>query len=297
MSAQSKIVSVVVGSYNRLRFLDLMLDSVRREVRSMAHEIIVVDGGSSDGSLAWLAEQRDVIAIIQHNRGTWRGRPVERRSWGYFMNLGFKAAQGKYICMLSDDCLVVPGAIRHGVEQAERLHAEGGKIGAIAFYWRNWPEQTRYWVGRTFGGTLFVNHGLYLNEALRSIGYADEENYAFYHADGDICLRLAEGGFDCVAAEHSFVEHYSHANESVRKSNLAAQKRDWEHYSARWSQLEAHRRPDDKEPWIYRDFDDPHQTARGFGKLPEVKAVSARMTLMHALVSAKRALWRALRRG
>src|SRR5688572_14235075 len=101
-------LSVVIGSYNRRRFLELTLESVREELAGSAHEIIVVDGGSQDGTVDWLTRQRDVIAVVQHNRGTWRGRPLERRSWGYFMNLGFKLAQGKYICMLSDDCLLVP---------------------------------------------------------------------------------------------------------------------------------------------------------------------------------------------
>ena len=60
------------------------------------------------------------------------------------MNLGFKAATAPYICMLSDDCLVVPGAIRGALERFER---EGKGLGALAFYWRNWPEQDRYWSG------------------------------------------------------------------------------------------------------------------------------------------------------
>jgi GT2 family glycosyltransferase len=292
MSAQGRIVSVVVGSYNRLRFLELMLDSVRREVRRMDHEIIVIDGGSNDGTLPWLVGQRDVITIVQHNRGQWRGRPIERRSWGYFMNLGFKAAQGTYICMLSDDSLVVPGAIRNGVAQADRLLASGRKVGAVAFFWRNWPEQRRYWIGRTFGGKLFVNHGLYVREALASIGFADEDTYSFYHADGDVCLRLAEAGYACVAADDSYVEHYAHANEAIRGSNVALQKRDWERYAAKWAKLDENRDPGDSESWIYRDYEDPHRVADRFRGLLEVRLLDAR----EALRRRKNALKAAARR-
>ena len=291
-----RTVSVVIGSFNRKPFLRLAIESIRREISSLEAEIIVVDGGSNDGTLEWTTRQRDIISIIQHNRGTWRGKPIERRSWGYFMNLGFKAAQGRYICMLSDDCLVVPGAIRNGVEQADRLLAEGKRIGAVAFYWRNWPEQTRYWVGRAFGGKLFVNHGLYLREALRSISYADEDTYAFYHADSDICLRLAEAGYDCVAADNSFIEHYRHANEAVRATNRSVQKADWARYTARWSALDAHLRPEEKEPWDYLDYKDPHRTAEQFRGIREVRVQCARDGMQQVVRALKRAVKRVLGR-
>src|SRR5712691_1184238 len=84
------LVSVVIGSFNRLAFLKNTLTSVRSELEGLDHEILVVDGGSSDGSVRWLVRQKDVITIVQHNRGEWQGTPIERRSWGYFMNLGVR---------------------------------------------------------------------------------------------------------------------------------------------------------------------------------------------------------------
>lgn len=295
--ALAKELSVVIGSYNRLPFLKLALESVRAELREATHEIIVVDGGSSDGTLGWLCRQRDVLTVIQHNRGTWRGKSIARRSWGYFMNLGFKIAQGKYVCMLSDDCLVVPGAIRKGTQAADALLASGRKIGAVAFYWRNWPEQDQYWVGRTFGGKLFVNHGLYLREALEAVGFADEQNYAFYHADGDLCLRMAEAGYECIAAEDSYIEHYSHANLEVRETNLAVQRVDWERYAARWSSLDAKRRPEERDSWIYRSYEDPKRTAQRFTKLREVQMNQARLTITAAVGRIRGAMKRALKRA
>jgi len=56
--------------------------------------------------------------------------------------------------------------------------ARGKRIGAVAFYWRTWPEQKDYWVGLTLGGRMFVNHGPYLRSALEAVGYAAAETSA-----------------------------------------------------------------------------------------------------------------------
>jgi glycosyltransferase involved in cell wall biosynthesis len=259
--AHSPQVSIILGSYNRKRFLKVTIQSIREEQDRCPFEIeiIVVDGGSSDGSMDWLVKQKDIKLIVQHNRGEWRGRTIELRSWGYFMNLGFKIARGKYICMLSDDCLVVPGAIASGYDLFEQRLASGEKLGAVAFYWRNWPEQQRYWVGLTFGNRLFVNHGMYLKCALEEVGYIDEENYSFYHADGDLCMKMWERGYTCIPSPESFVEHFSHASKRLRDTNLRQQENDWKQYESRWGWLG---KPD--QDWLEKEYRDPNETAKLF---------------------------------
>ncbi len=229
-------VSIVLGSYNRKAFLKSTIKSVRENKISYDYEIIVIDGGSDDGSLEWLLKQKDIITIIQYNRGTFQGKEIKRKSWGYFMNLGFKCAKGEYILMISDDCLILPESINNGIKHFDNLRSLGKKIGALAFYWRNWPEQIEYMVGLTFN-KIFVNHGLYLKAALEEIGYIDEEYYIFYHADGDLCLRLYDKGYEVLASENSYIEHYSHANLKVRKSNFLLQSEDWEKYLLRWKNI------------------------------------------------------------
>jgi GT2 family glycosyltransferase len=228
------IISVVLGSFNRISYLRKTIQSVREELKDFAYEIIIIDGGSTDGSLKWLSEQKDILLIIQHNRGYWNGKPLVRRSWGYFMNLGFKIAQGKYICMLSDDCLVIPGAIRNGYQLFEEKLKTDEKIGAIAFYFRDWPTQEKYHICCTPANYLYVNHGLYLNQAIKEVGYIDEDNYQFYGADTDLCLRMRSIGYKIIESPYSFIEHYAHANTKVRNSNeqvmssdLEAQHRIW----------------------------------------------------------------------
>ena len=285
-------VSVVLGSFNRSDFLKLTLESVRKELAGLDAEIVVVDGGSTDGSLQWLMRQKDVLTIVQHNHGVWNGIPVRRRSWGYFMNLGFRSASGDYVCMLSDDCLLVPGAIRNGLERAERAFAAGTKVGGVAFYWRNWPEQNDYWVGLTLLGRMFVNHGLYRRSALDEVGFADEETYSFYHADGDLGLKMWEAGFVCIDSPESYVEHYSHANVQVRTSNLVRQKEDWDNYVSKWQQISGVEDVLAGQGWATRAFVDPENTAKQFLKVKSVATGVIRGRALSALKGISRRITR-----
>jgi GT2 family glycosyltransferase len=280
-------ISIVLGAYNRRRFLVAAIESIRGNGITVPYEIIVVDGGSTDGSLAWLARQRDVITIIQHNRGVFRGRPIPRRSWGYFMNLGFKAAQGKYILMISDDCLLAPGTVMNGYRHFEELLAAGEQAGALAFYWRNWPAQQEYRVGLTLGDKLFVNHGMYLRAALEQVGWIDEEHYRFYHADGDLCLKLWRQGYTVLDCPTAFVEHFVHANHRVRQSNVEAQERDFRTYCERWTGVYYDPQRHNIGDWRLREYADPYHTALRF---PWIERIRLRWnTRLRALAASVRA--------
>ncbi|MFA6226281.1 MAG: glycosyltransferase [Methanoregula sp.] len=261
-------LSVVLGTYNRKSFLKLAVESIREELSnaSFPHEIIVIDGGSTDGTLRWLLKQKDIITIIQHNRGIWQGKEVECRSWGYFMNLGFRAAQGKYICMLSDDCLVIPGSIINGYQTFEKESENGHPVGIVCFYFRDWPEYLEYFVCVAPNDILLLNHGIFARNALEDVGYIDEDNYLFYHADSDLCLRIWEKGYRIIASPDSYIEHYSHANVFVRRTNAATMNHDWKCFYQRWNI------PLSLGPEIHKDiwnrqvkaYADPHATLEKF---------------------------------
>ena len=266
----STAVSVVIGSYQRNGFIQLAIESVRADLINTPHEIIVVDGGSTDGSLEWLISQKDIITIAQHNRGIWNGKTIIKKSWGYFMNLGFKIAKGKYICMLSDDCIVTPNSLINGIQLFDNSLANPSiKVGAIAFYWRNWPKDQKYLVGKTWGDNIFVNHGLYLNAALKEVSYADEDNYHFYHADGDLSLRLWNKGYSIIDSPKSFVEHYVDTNEHVRIENHKTQQADWSYYKNLWGPNLGQPKSD----WIELEFIDPSEIAKKYNSVIRKKKI------------------------
>ena len=257
---ENKGVSIILGSYNRLNFLKITIKTIREELENckFPFEIIVIDGGSLDGSLKWLIKQKDIIAIVQHNRGFWKGKKIDRKSWGYFMNLGFKIAKGKYICMVSDDCLIVPGAIKNGIKLFENKLSNKEKIGAIAFYFRDWPFNKKYHVNKNFE-KIYVNHGLYLKDALKQVEYIDEENYLFYGADIDLCMKLYQAGYDCVDCNQSFIEHYYHANKKVRASNDIFVDKDTKTLQKKW---EKYGKLGGSQ--VFVEYKDKYQTAKKF---------------------------------
>lgn len=258
------LFSVVLGSFNRAPLLRETIASVRENAGFAKYEIIVVDGGSTDGSIDWLLEQKDIITIVQHNRGSFNGKPIQRRSWGYFINLGFKVAQGKFILMISDDCLLLPGSIEKGVAAFEQGLSQGRRIGGVAFYFRNWPIEDEYYVQKTLGGRLMVNHGLFLREALEYIGWIDEDAYLFYKADGDLCLRLWEGGYEIIDSPESYLEHYLDEVEAVRCSNNATLEKDKATYTERWRRLTLIPVGAREMGKLKRSFDDPAKTFERF---------------------------------
>jgi GT2 family glycosyltransferase len=279
----------VLGSYNRRPFLEQAIESVRANGARTPIEQIVVEGGSTDGSLEWLIQQKDVVTIVQHNRGEFRGRPIPRRSWGYFMNLGFKSAQGQYVLMISDDCLLVPGAIDQGVARFAEMDAAGRRVGAVAFYYRNWPEEQDYYVQRTFGGKMMVNHGMYRRAAMEAVGWVDEERYAFYKADGDLCLKMWEAGYEIVDCPTAFVEHFEGVDRTARKVNRETLARDREAYRQRWEGIFWHADGIDLRDRVELQHDDPYRTAARF---PSVEPTVLDRVARRARTSGQRALTR-----
>lgn len=261
--ADRPAVSIVLGTYNRLPILKKVIKSIRNNGICVPYEIIVIDGGSPDGTAEWLFTQRDIISIVHHNRADG----TRLRSWGWFMNIGFRSAHAPYILMISDDCLLVPGAVEAGLARLAEAQQTRPSIGGVAFYFRNWPAEKNYYVQKTVGGMLMVNHGIFVRDALEAVGFCEEEAYCFYKCDSDLSLKLWHANYDIIDCRGAFVEHLLLPTEAIRLNNSETMARDRWSLHERWEGVYTHR----SFPGMFNlpsrleiSYEDPWNTAETF---------------------------------
>lgn len=114
-------LSIIFGSYNRRQNLERAVESIRSSVGAYTYEIVVTDGGSTDGSREWLASQPDVILL------------GERRLEGAVaaFNHAFSSSRGAFVANFNDDAVYEGDALARGVDYMLRT-PEAGQV-AFAF--------------------------------------------------------------------------------------------------------------------------------------------------------------------
>jgi glycosyltransferase involved in cell wall biosynthesis len=116
-SSSPVLVSVVTPCLNSARFIRHTIDSVAMQDYARI-EHIVVDGGSTDGTLAILAEYPGLTVHSGPDRGTASA-----------INRGFQHAHGEYFMYLNADDVLLPGAISTAVKALTEDPAAAGVYG------------------------------------------------------------------------------------------------------------------------------------------------------------------------
>jgi glycosyltransferase involved in cell wall biosynthesis len=101
------LISVVMPSYNQAQYLAAAIESVLSY--DGASELIVMDGGSSDGSV-------DVLEHYSARLTHWQSAPDGGQAAA--INAGFAKASGDILCWLNSDDLHLPGTLARVVAAA-----------------------------------------------------------------------------------------------------------------------------------------------------------------------------------
>jgi glycosyltransferase involved in cell wall biosynthesis len=112
--SSTTLVSVVIPCFNQARFLRDALGSVRTQDWPSV-ESIVVDDGSTDDTFDVACSHGATTVVRQENRGLSAAR-----------NAGLAAARGEYVLFLDADDVLLPDAVRSGVEVLARRHGAAG---------------------------------------------------------------------------------------------------------------------------------------------------------------------------
>ena len=130
-------VSVVIPVYNTREYLPVCLNSVANQTIGAENlEIIVVDDGSTDGSVEYLKEFAE-----RHKNVTAIYLPQNTGSAGYVRNIGIKTATGEWIYFVDSDDWLGAEALEKLVKHAEEWDSDvvqgrmKGVDGAESYGW------------------------------------------------------------------------------------------------------------------------------------------------------------------
>jgi GT2 family glycosyltransferase len=237
-------VSAIVVTLNGREWVERCLESVRG-----ADEVIVVDHGSTDGTLELVRERfREARLIEQENRGMGGGN-----------NAGMRVAGGRYFLLLNSDAWFVGDGLRRLVEVADSrpdaavvgprlLNLDGTLQRSVRAFPTLWRLATEYLFLRKLAPRTDALNALYgggfdhesvreadwlygacllvRREAADAVGLFDESFFMFSE-EVDWCYRFRAAGWKVLFTPVAEVVHVGGASHGGRmyRENLRGQLR------------------------------------------------------------------------
>ena len=206
--------TIIIPNYNGLKFMDECIRSLNAQTYPN-FRTLVVDNGSTDGSVEWLKEHQIDTIFLPENTG-----------FSGAVNVGIKAADTPYVLLLNNDVRVdeyfVAEMVR-AIGQSERIFSVSSRM--IQMYHPDrlddagdmysllgWAYQRG--VGRDLthyrrSSRVFsacAGAAIYRREVFEEIGYFDEMHFA-YLEDIDVGYRARIAGYDNIYCPAALVWH------------------------------------------------------------------------------------------
>ena len=235
-------LSVIIVNYNVKHFLEQCLISVKKALKGIDGEIIVVDNNSVDGSIDLINQKFKDVVLISNKENT---------GFSVANNQGIKLAKGENILLLNPDTVVQEDTFIKCLEFLDN-HKDAGALGvkmydgngrflpeskrglptpSVAFY-KIFGLSAIFPQSRIFGryhlGYLSMNEnhkvdvlsGAYMlirNKVLDEIGLLDE-TFFMYGEDIDLSYRIKKAGYENYYFSKTKIIHYK--GESTKKSSI-----------------------------------------------------------------------------
>ncbi|MFQ5828089.1 MAG: glycosyltransferase [Candidatus Methylomirabilia bacterium] len=207
--------SIVILACNQLDYSRACVESVIRHTK-VPHELILVDNGSTDGTLECFRSVPPVKVVANgENLGFAAGN-----------NRGIQAATGDYVILLNNDTIVTEGWLERMITCAESDPAIG-IVGPTSNYvsGHQLDQEARYQtledmeayashVARQRAGQWIevqrlVGFCMLIKRAVTErIGLLDERYGVGNFEDDDYCLRARQVGFRLMMARDVFIHHF-----------------------------------------------------------------------------------------
>jgi len=219
-------LSVCIPTYNRLPHFKKFIDSFRKGIGSYPYEIIVADGGSTDGTIEYLKKQKDVKLIEQ---GKLTGSIKA-------FNTCFKQAKYEFIFWPSDDFIVNAEELIKCCNLMEK-YPEIGMISPKLVETKrfNYPN-----IGTWKHKLVLSKTHVFRTSVLKEIGFLNEE-FRTYYIDVDSHLAVLDKGYVTMFTKGIGVYH-TRIEDETRESNVFSNelvKKEEEFYNKKWKYLDA----------------------------------------------------------
>jgi GT2 family glycosyltransferase len=211
-------VTVVVLNWNGWQDTIDCVASLR-SMTGIEFHILVIDNGSTDGSVAHIEAALPGTEILQTGANL---------GFGGGCNVGIRhalAAGAEYVWLVNSDATVAPGALTAMVRVADHNPALGvvGSVlfdGGTVYRVQLWGGgRINLWLGRSIhsmcaGPIDFISGASMLlrRAALEDVGVFDEASFFMYWEDTDLGFRMREAGWQLAVAADSHIWHKESAS-------------------------------------------------------------------------------------